>query len=136
MDNKQLLAVVGVLFAICMAFTACTAVGVFDRHSEPSDEVYTVYIGLNDSETHEDYKPDKVAPEIDKIVTTYCSGFTRYFANGAWSDDGTVSYEPSIVYVLCGTELSEVHKICDKVKADYHQQSILITISKDKVEFY
>jgi hypothetical protein len=132
--DKKIVAVLLVLIIANIAFTSCVAAGVFE---EKQDEVYTLSIGMQDSKTHEEYDREKAALQIDKIVTKYCDGLTRYFSEGAWKyDDGSIGYEKSIVYILAGTDLGTAHKICDEVKQAFNQESVMITINKEKVEFY
>lgn len=73
---------------------------------------------------------------MDAIVVKYADGFTRYLASGGWVDDGDIVYEKSLVYVIAGIDADKAHKIADDAKAALNQKSIMITISKQDVEFY
>ena len=138
MDTNKVLIALAVAVVASLAFTACTATGVFDHDDCKSGEkVYSIYLGLSDSETGEEYDQDEAMAIMDAIVLKYGEGLTSYKSNGAWTDDaGMHVQEPSLVYVLVGYSLENVHKICDEAKDRFNQSSILITTSMDVVEFY
>lgn len=138
MDTNKVLIVLAVAVVASFAFTACTAAGVFDHDDCKSGEkVYSIYLGLSDSETGEEYDQDEAMKIMDAIVLKYGGGLTSYKSSGAWTDDGgKQGQEPSLVYVLVGYSLEDVHKICDEAKDRFNQSSILITTSMDVVEFY
>lgn len=138
MDTNKVLIVLAVAVVASLAFTACTAAGVFDHDDCKSGEkVYSIYLGLSDSETGEEYDQDEAMAIMDAIVLKYGEGLTSYKSNGAWTDDaGMLGQEPSLVYVLVGYSLENVHKICDEAKDRFNQSTILITTSMDVVEFY
>lgn len=134
MDNKN--AVIVIAIVAVMAVMAVAAVTVMNNDKVSGEDTYTLYVGLNDSVTHEDYDPDYAAGIVDAIVVKYADGFTRYLANGGWVDDGDIGYEKSLVYVITGIDADKAHKIADDAKAALNQKSIMITISKQNVEFY
>ena len=135
--NKEMIAL-AVAVVASLAFTACTAAGIFDHGDcKGGDKVYSLYIGLSDSETEEIYDQDEAMATLDAVVLKYGEGLTSYKSNGAWTDeDGKLVQEPSLVYVLVGFSLEDVHKICDEAKDLFNQSSILITVASDVVEFY
>ena len=99
--------------------------------------MYSLYIGLSDSESGEEYDQDEAMAILDKVVLKYGEGLTSYKSNGAWTDDdGKLVQEPSLAYVLVGFSLEDIHKICDEAKDLFNQSSILITAASDVVEFY
>jgi len=138
MDTNKILIVLAVAVVASLAFTACTAAGVFDHGDcKGGDKVYSLYIGLSDSESGEEYDQDEAMAILDAVVLKYGEGLTSYKSNGAWTDDdGKLVQEPSLVYVLVGFSLEDVHKICDEAKDLFNQSSILITAASDVVEFY
>lgn len=139
MDTNKIIIAMAVAIAACFAFTACTAAGLFDHHCDvdDTDTVYHLYIGLSDSSTGEEYDPDEAIAQVNAIVLKYGEGLTVYKSQGAWIDDeGTVNNEPSLVYVLSGYTLDDVHAICDQAKALLHQTAIMVTGSDRAAEFY
>ncbi|MBO5547879.1 MAG: hypothetical protein J5920_03875 [Candidatus Methanomethylophilaceae archaeon] len=134
MENKSILTIIAVVVIIEIILAGAVIYAMSD-HGE--QEGYTLYVGLNDSVTHEDYDPDEAAAWVDEIVLKYVGGLTRYNANGAYTyDDGTIICEKTLVYYLTDVSLEDVHKICDEVKELLNQSSILISIGKQKSEFY
>lgn len=137
MENKNIIAIIVVILAIEVILAGLVIHVMLDDSGSGDEDAFTLYIGLNDSVTHEDYDPDVAAEWIDEIVLKYSDGLTRYLANGAYTyDDGTVTHEDSLVYILVGVSIDDIHKICDEVKEKLHQSSILITVEKKASVFY
>ena len=134
MDNKSIMAIIAVVVVVEIILAGAVVYGMSGHGQEDG---YTLYIGLNDSITHEDYDPEEAAGWVDAIILKYAGGLTRYDANGAYTyDDGTIAYEKSLVYYLTDISIEDVHKICDEVKELLHQSSILISVTKQSSEFY
>ena len=137
MENKNIIAIIVVILAIEVILAGLVIHVMLDDSGSGDEDAFTLYIGLNDSVTHEDYDPDVAAEWIDEIVLKYSDGLTRYLANGAYTyDDGTVTHENSLVYILVGVSIDDIHKICDEVKEKLNQSSILITVEKKASVFY
>ncbi len=138
MDRRTSVAVMIVAAVAVLSAAAVVVVGFFGGdQKDDSGVVYTLYIGMQDSETHVEYDRDAAAAIIDPIVLQYSEGLTRYEAMGAFTyGNGTLSYESSLVYVLVGPSLEEVHAIADQVKDALNQESVMITYDRQGVEFY
>jgi len=137
MNDKTILAVIAVVVAVEIILAAAFVTAFNGQEKESAEPTYTLYIGMNDSVTHEGYDPDVVAPDIDRIVMKYSSGLTRYSANGAWmGDSGEIDYEKNLIYTISGITLDDVKKICDEVKVMLNQSSIMISIFNDPAIFY
>jgi len=137
MENKNLIAIIAVILVIEVILAGLVIYMMVNDSDSGDEDSYTLYIGLNDSITHEDYDPDVAAGWVDEIILKYSEGLTRYQANGVYTyDDGTVAHENSLVYILVGVPLDDIHKICDEAKEKLHQSSILITVNKQTSEFY
>ncbi|AMK13331.1 hypothetical protein AUP07_0274 [methanogenic archaeon mixed culture ISO4-G1] len=135
MENKNIMIIIAVMLAFEVVIAGVVIYGMVGNGGQ--EDSYSLYIGLNDSITHEDYDPEEAAGWVDEIVLKYSDGLTRYMANGAYTyDDGTVAHENSLVYVLVGVSIQDIHKICDEAKERLHQSSILITAEKQTSEFY
>ncbi|MBE6519243.1 MAG: DUF3574 domain-containing protein [Thermoplasmata archaeon] len=133
MENKSILTLIAVV-VIIEVILAGAVIYILSDHGQTE---YTLYIGLNDSVTGEDYNPVEAAEWVDEIVLKYTGGLTRYNADGAYTyDDGNIAHEQSLVYYLTDVSYEDVHKICDEVKELLNQSSILISIGKQKSEFY
>ena len=134
MDKKNAEIIVVALIAIVAVAAIAYTMGA---GNDSKGDSYTLYIGLNDSITHEDYDPAEAAVWVDEIVLKYVGGLTRYNADGAYTyDDGVIAHEKTLVYYLTDVSLGDVYKICDEVKDLLHQSSVLISFQKLKSEFY
>ena len=134
MENKTILTILAIVLAVNLVLTGFL---LYQNSQSDGGEVYTLYIGLNDSETHEDLDPEIGAEIVDKIVLKYAEGLTRYNASGAYTyDDGDVAHESTLVYIIEGISLKDVYKICDEAKDKLHQSAILITTDKLISEYY
>ena len=138
MDNRGLWAVIIVIVAAIIATASAVAVGLSNGNQQDGgDYVYALYVGMQDSQTHVEYDRDTAAATIDAIVLEYSEGLTRYEAMGAFTyQDGTHSHESSLVYVLAGLSVEDVHAIADRIKDALNQESVMITYEKMGVEFY
>jgi len=135
MENKN--AIIGIAVVAVVAIIAVTAVSVWNNGNSPGEDIYRLYVGMNDSITHEDYDPEYATAVVDKIVVNYSDGFTRYIANGGWRDEnGIMCYENSLVYMIQGIDSAKVKKICDEVKEALNQSSVLVTISRERADYY
>jgi len=133
--DRRILTAIAVLFIAEFAFTAFVAAGAFD-HNEKGESTYTIYIGLEDS-TGRTYDPDEAAELMDPVVLKIAGGFTRYKADGGYlGDDGYVYYEKNLIYYISGIDKDAAHKICDAAKKMFNQQSILISVGTEKIEYY
>ena len=137
METKNVMVIIAVMLVAEIVIGGLVVYDLVKDNNGGKEDSYTLYIGLNDSETHIDYDPAVAAGWVDEIVLKYSGGLTRYVANGAYTyDDGTVAHEDSLVYILVDISLGDIHKICDEVKEKLHQSSILITVNKQTSEFY
>lgn len=134
MENKNIMAIIAVVVIVEIILAGAVVYALSDHGQK---DAYMLYIGLNDSITHEDYDPDEAAVWVDAIVLKYAGGHTRFNANGAYTyDDGTIAHENTLVYYLTDISLGDVHKICDEVKELLNQSEVLISITKQRCEFY
>ncbi len=135
MDDRK--AVIAITVVAVVAIVALAAVYVSNSGKDDGEDIYTLYVGMNDSITHEDYDPEYATAVVDAIVMKNVGGFTRYNASGGWSyEDGSAGYENSLVYIIQGIDMKVAHKICDEVKSALNQEAVLITVTKEKLEYY
>ena len=135
MEKQNMLILVTIVVVEIILVVAVASV-MLNNEDNAGDEVYKLYIGLKDSTTHEDYDPDEAADIVDAIVVKYNDGLTRYISNGRWVDNGYITNEKTLVYEIAGIDVNKAHKIADEAKVALNQDSIMITMSKEKVEFY
>ena len=137
MENKNIMTLIAVMLAVEIILAGVVIYGMVSNGSDGQEDSYTLYIGLNDPITHEDYDPDVAAGWVDEIVLKYSDGLTRYKANGAYIyDEWTLTQEGTLVYALFGVSIQDIHKICDEVKEKLNKSTVLIAVEKQTLEFY
>lgn len=141
MDNRNtviLIAVVIVEVALVIAVATLFINGSNNGGApyDDGDDIYTLYIGLNDHDTHKDYDPEYAKEVLDKIVLKYADGFTRFLAGGGWTEEGVKICENTLVYIIAGIDKAKAHSIADDAKVALNQHSILISVTKEKTEYY
>jgi hypothetical protein len=136
MENKTVITILAVAVVVEIILAGAVVALFMKDDGVKGEDSYTLYVGLNDYITHEDYDPDYAADIVDHIVVKYADGFTRYLANGGWVEGDDITYEKSLVYVIAGIDLDKAHGIADEAKKALNQSSIMITLSKQEVEFY
>ena len=125
-----------VLLVLNLLATGFLAVRVL--RSDDSNIQYTLYIGLNDKDSYEQFIPTDEAKQLtDAICAKYASGFTIEDAIGAWSDEkGVVTHENTIVCYLNEIDEENVHRICEELRQTLNQNTILIRKEYAQREFY
>ena len=136
MENSNLIKIIAVVLVVEVILAGAVVALFLKDDGVKGEDSYTLYVGLNDYITHEDYDPEYAANIVDHIVVKYADGFTRYLANGGWVEGTDITYEKSLVYVIAGIDLEKAHGIADEAKKALNQSSIMITLSKQQVEFY
>ena len=136
MENSNLIKIIAVVLVVEIILAGAVVALFLKDDGVKGEDSYTLYVGLNDYITHEDYDPEYAANIVDHIVVKYADGFTRYLANGGWVEGTDITYEKSLVYVIAGIDLEKAHGIADEAKKALNQSSIMITLSKQQVEFY
>ena len=139
MNNEAVIKVLAV--AVVLSFVCTAGVAVWLNNSNHSDckdtdVVYRLYVGLSNS-SGEEYDYDEAVLLASDIIMDYGDGLTVSKATGAWrDDDGSIDSETSMVIDLAGFDLDSVHKICDKLKKELEQKSIMIVTFEETVDFY
>ncbi|MCL2696120.1 MAG: DUF3574 domain-containing protein [Clostridiales bacterium] len=92
------------------------------------DDVYILYIGLNDKDTYAQIIPtDEAVALVNAICLKYASGYTMQFAQGGWTDEtGTLTQEDTLVYTIAYADERAILSIMDEVLAALNQNSILV----------
>lgn len=92
------------------------------------EKIYTLYVGLNDKDTHtqkigtiEAYKL------VENIICQFTNGATIYEARGIYKhEDGTITYENTLRVELMFIDIENVYKIIDTLKISLNQESIAL----------
>lgn len=98
---------------------------------------YTLYIGLNASDTGKQiYPTDEAKQRFNQIANEFVSGYTLYDADGFWKEDGKTYTEHTLVCVIVDAEPETVRNLMNAVLKDFRQSSILIEVDEVESAFY
>ena len=98
---------------------------------------YTLYIGLNASDTGKQIYPTEEAKQrFNLIANEFVSGYTLYDADGFWKEDGKIYTEHTFVCVIVDADPETVRNLMNAVLKDFRQSSILIEVDEVESTFY
>lgn len=98
---------------------------------------YTLYIGLNASDTgRQIYPTDMAKQKFNQIANEFVYGYTLYDADGFWKEDGKIFTEHSLVCIIVDAEPESVKNLMDAVIKDFRQSSILLEVDEVNSTFY
>ena len=97
----------------------------------------TIYIGLNDSVTHEQIHETEKYIDILKIVCqNYHVAFSVYQVNGGYfHDDGSYVEENTLVLTIIDVPKETIQEIAQDLCAFFHQESVMVTSQVSEVYF-
>ncbi|MBQ7158256.1 MAG: DUF3574 domain-containing protein [Treponema sp.] len=110
----------------------------FDGEDMHLQEVYRLYIGLNDVENNSEVMPINEARElVDNICVRHGCGFTSFSARGGWIDnEKKVIRERTLVYMISFATEDQITIIMDEVMDALGQTSILLERQMSMQRFY
>ncbi|MBO4219197.1 MAG: DUF3574 domain-containing protein [Erysipelotrichaceae bacterium] len=96
-----------------------------------------IYIGLNDSETHQQIHETAKYIDILKIVCqNYHVAFSATMVSGGYfHDDGTYVDENTLVLTLLDADKQIIQEIAQDLCAFFHQESVMVTSSLSEMYF-
>ena len=96
-----------------------------------------IYIGLNDSETHEQiFHTDKYLSLLKKVCCSYHVAFSVNLINGGYiHEDGTYVDENSLALTLVGVDDAVIREIAKDLCAFFNQESVMVTYQDTEVHF-
>ena len=95
-----------------------------------------IYIGLNDSETHEQkFDTEKYIQILKNVCKSYAVPFSfSVYEGGYMHENGEYTQETSLVISLIDAEKDLVGEIARDLCTFFHQESVLVT--EDQVRAY
>ena len=98
---------------------------------------YTIYIGLNDSDTHEQKMlTEKYVSLLKKVCFSYKVAFSVSIVNGGYfHEDGTYVEEKTLALMLMDVEESTVDAVAQDLCAFFNQESVMVTKTPAEVRF-
>ncbi len=96
-----------------------------------------IYVGLNDSKTHEQkFDTEKYISILKNVCRSYGVAFSLNTVSGGYiHDDGTYVEENTLVITLIGAEGKTVEDIATDLCVFFHQESVMVTSTPSEVFF-
>ena len=96
-----------------------------------------IYIGLNDSFTHEQiFDTEKYVSILKRVCKAYHVAFSMNKIDGGYfHDDGTYVEENSLVLSLLDVKEDVVEEISKDLCAFFNQESVMVTYSDAMIQF-
>lgn len=96
-----------------------------------------IYIGLNDSISHEQlFDRERYIGVLKNVCRSYHTAFSFDVINGGYfHEDGSYVEETSLKLTLLGCEKQLAREIGKDLCVFFHQESVMIVFSEPEVEF-
>lgn len=121
-----------VLTLLMLLFTAC---GTQQPESQ-QEFYYRVYVGLNDADSgQQEVSLEDARGKIQDIITREGFGFTEYCAFGAYTEDGAVRKNDTLVYTMLKISKDEAADVASEIKQVLHLDSVLVEEAAANLEF-
>ena len=97
----------------------------------------TIYIGLNDAETHEQrFDTEKYVSLLKGVCRSYSVAFSVHRIDGGYfHDDGTYVEEKTLALSMIDVDEGIVREIAKDLCAFFRQESVMVTSSPVDVVF-
>lgn len=97
----------------------------------------TIYIGLNDSVTHEQkFETEKYLSILKSVCQSYHVAFSvNVISGGYFHEDGTYVEETTLVLMMLDVDAVTVNEIAKDLCVFFNQESVMVTTAPAKVHF-
>lgn len=97
----------------------------------------TIYIGLNDSVTHEQkFDTEKYTSILKGICKSYKLSFSMdRISGGYFHEDGTYVEENSLALMFLGVDVETVREVAKDLCVFFNQESVMVTYEDVEVEY-
>ena len=98
---------------------------------------HVIYVGLNDSETHDQrFDTEKYRSILKTVCRSYKAAFSMHTVDGSYfHDDGTYVNETTLVLTMFGADDGTVQEIAKDLCAFFHQESVMVTSAPTEAVF-
>lgn len=95
---------------------------------------YSIYIGLNDSETYQQkFETEKYMHIVENVLRSYKTGFSiGQNIGGYFHEDGTFVRENSLVITLIGADEQLVNDAAADLCAFFNQEEVIVSVSEEE----
>ena len=124
--------------AIIIALIFIIIIGVYGLYLSLTTEHYTIYVGLNDKNQHEQIIfTDDAIEIVDGIFMNNSVDFTRINGKGEFklANSSTV-FENSLIYDVYGADRDTIENISYEICKQLNQKSVLIKYERSFSVFY
>lgn len=126
---KKIILVVLAVCMLCLCFVGCNNTG-------KNQVKYVLYCGLNDADTGSQLL--SVADAQDdarKIITNKGLGYTEYVTYGAYTENGAVKENDTLVFVLLYVEKADAQAVAKEIKETLHLAAVLVEEVANSYDF-
>ena len=88
-----------------------------------------IYIGLNDSETHEQkFDTERYTNILKQVCKSYSDPFSFTVSEGGYMhEDGSYTQEKSLILLLIDVDKETINEMAKDLCVFFHQESVMIT---------
>lgn len=123
--KRMVLSVLAVCM-MCFCFVGCNNTG----------EKYVLYCGLNDADTgNQVYSVADAQEAARKIITDKGLGYTEYVTYGAYTENGAVKENDTLVYVLFYVEKADAQSVAKEIKEKLNLSAVLVEEVANSYDF-
>ena len=97
----------------------------------------TIYIGLNDADTHvQKFDTEKYLSVLKKVCYAYHTAFSVHTVDGGYfHEDGSYVEETTLALTLMDVPEETVREMARDLCSFFHQESVMVTESASEVYF-
>lgn len=126
---KKIVFLVMAVCMICLGFAGC-------NNTEKNQVKYVLYCGLNDADTGSQVLTlTDAQEEARKVVTDKGFGYTEYATYGAYTENGEVKGNDTLVYALFYVEKADAQSVAKEIKKTLNLASVLVEEVANSYDF-
>lgn len=126
---KKIVLIVLAVCMMCLGFVGC-------NNTEKNQVKYVLYCGLNDADTGSQVLTVTDAQEAArKVVTDKGLGYTEYATYGAYTENGEVKGNDTLVYALFYVEEADAQSVAKEIKETLNLASVLVEEVANSYDF-
>ncbi len=102
-----------------------------------STQQFTIYVGLNDADTHEQkFSTEKYMSVLKNVCYSYHVAFSVNLINGGYfHEDGSYVEERTLSLTLLNVDESVIDEIAGDLCAFFKQESVMVIRSEAQIKF-
>ena len=126
---KKIVLVVLAACMMCLCFVGC-------NNTAKNQVKYVLYCGLNDADTgSQEMTVADAQDAARKIVTDKGLGYTEFVTYGAYTENGEIKGNDTLVYVLFYVEKADAQSVAKEIKETLNLSSVLVEEVADSYGF-